>query len=107
MPQFDLVLLSLGDDGHVASLFPDNEALRENEKWVVVSHSSGPGPLLPRITMTLPVLNRARLIVIMAVGERKAVLARRIMAEPSGEASLYPAGMINSAGRTIWLLADN
>jgi 6-phosphogluconolactonase len=106
LPQFDLVLLSLGEDGHVASLFPGSEALREKERWLTVSSSPGAAPPLARITLTLPVLNRARLVVIMVIGEKKTALAREIVAKTPDAAPFYPAGMVNSADRIIWLLAD-
>lgn len=107
-PQFDLVLLSMGEDGHVASLFPDHEALAERKRWVTVSSPPpSQAPPVSRITMTLPVFNRARQVIIMAAGREKAALARRITAGGPDSANLYPAGMINSAGSTVWLLADN
>jgi len=107
-PQFDLVLLSLGDDGHVASLFPDADTLRENERWATVSSPpAAAAPAVARITLTLPVINRAREVVVMAVGGEKAALAREIVSPPPGISSIYPAAMVNSAGRTIWLLADD
>lgn len=107
LPQFDLVLLSLGDDGHVASLFADAETLLENERWVVVSSPpDSAAPAVARITLTLPVINRARKVVVMAVGGEKRALAREILSQPSGISSIYPAAMVNSAGRTIWLLAN-
>ncbi|MFO7604917.1 MAG: 6-phosphogluconolactonase [Desulfurivibrionaceae bacterium] len=108
-PQFDLILLSLGDDGHVASLFPDADALREKERWVAAESSPAPAaaPEVARITLTLPVINRARKVIVMAAGGEKAALAREIVSQPPGISSIYPASMVNSAGRTIWLLADN
>ncbi|MDF1578145.1 MAG: 6-phosphogluconolactonase [Desulfurivibrionaceae bacterium] len=108
LPQFDLVLLSLGDDGHVASLFPAADALREKESWVTVSSPpAAAAPAVARITLTLPVINRARKVVVMAVGGEKAALTREIVSQPPGISNIYPAAMVNSAGRTIWLLTDN
>src|SRR5919199_1581856 len=56
LPRLDLVLLGLGRDGHVASLFPNRPALREREHAVVGEENAGLEPYVPRITMTLPVL---------------------------------------------------
>lgn len=107
LPEFDLVLLGMGSDGHVASLFPGTEALREKEHWVTTSFPPYLTPAVERITMTLPVLNRAREVLIMVTGSEKQIIVREIMAEPQAAAKRYPAGLVKSAGRNIWLLADN
>ncbi len=107
LPEFDLILLGMGNDGHVASLFPGTEALQEKERWVTTSFPAYLTPAVDRVTMTMPVLNRARAILIMLTGAVKQAIARKIMAEPLAAAALYPAGLIKSSGQNIWLMADN
>jgi 6-phosphogluconolactonase len=73
LPRFDLILLGMGDDGHTASLFPGSAALLEQERWVLaVDHAAPPLPLVPRITLTLPVLNAAANVIFLVSGSSKA-----------------------------------
>lgn len=69
LPQFDLILLGMGIDGHTASLFPNTEALNNNQDLVVLN----PVPQLrtERITMTFPLILNAKKIVLIANGEEK------------------------------------
>ena len=101
-PQFDLVMLGLGSDGHTASLFPDTPALRENvhlvsANWVSKLQSY-------RITLTFPVLNNASSVMFIVSGEEKAEIVRRVVAgRPEG--LVYPAARVKPAtGRLLWLL---
>lgn len=99
-PVFDLVFLGMGADGHTASLFPGDGALPEEKRRVVAVR--GGMPFLNRVTMTLPVLNRARRIVFLAVGREKAETVKAVM---SGDIPALPAGMIRPLeGELLWLL---
>ena len=99
-PVFDLVFLGMGADGHTASLFPGDGALHEEKRRVVAVR--GGIPVLNRITMTCPVLNRARRIVFLAVGQEKAETVRAVM---SADIPGLPAGMIRPLqGELMWLL---
>ena len=71
-PRFDLVLLGIGPDGHCASLFPDQASLSERSRLVVGVEEAGFEPFVPRVSMTLPALTRARQVVFLATGESKA-----------------------------------
>lgn len=98
----DLALLGLGEDGHTASLFPHAASLDEREARAV---SAAPGlePFVERVTMTIPVLARARLLVFLVTGGNKAEAARRAFAEPPSHA--IPASLVRShAGRTVAIL---
>jgi 6-phosphogluconolactonase len=71
-PRFDLVLLGIGPDGHLASMFPDQPSLSERSRLVLGVDESGWEPYVPRVTMTFPALVNARQIVFLATGESKA-----------------------------------
>lgn len=99
-PQFDLVFLGLGDDGHTASLFPSSPALREQRRLVVAT--SSPVGIPHRLTMTLPLLNAAETVVFLVTGPSKASILRRVL-EERNSAALLPASHIRPAnGRLIW-----
>lgn len=99
----DVLLLGLGEDGHIASLFPgDIDALLERERLVLSTHAPDPFPVRDRITVTLPVLTRAALPVFLLKGERK----QRIFAETlsaNTDPVEYPAHALLETGRTLWI----
>jgi 6-phosphogluconolactonase len=98
-PRFDLLLLGIGPDGHVASLFPGIPELDEEERWVVATTSPNPGPR--RITMTFPALVAADRILFLVAGDRKRDVVRRVLAgEP------LPATRVNEGARDVRWLVD-
>lgn len=98
-PSFDLILLGIGEDGHIASLFPRNPILEEQKLWVeAVCAPVGISPR-ERITLTLPVINRAACVIFLVSGGAKKKVLQTIVDEPQG--TLYPAARIRPAGRLI------
>jgi 6-phosphogluconolactonase len=91
-PEFDLILLGMGPDAHICSLFPGADALGEREKPVVGVETPGMAPLLPRITFTLPVVNSARRIVFLVTGEEKADAVGRAFS--GRRAPMAPASLV-------------
>ncbi|KAK7385017.1 hypothetical protein VNO78_30724 [Psophocarpus tetragonolobus] len=71
VPKFDLMLLGMGPDGHVASLFPGHSLVKEDKKWVTFLKDS-PKPPPERITFTFPVINSSSNIAMVVTGEGKA-----------------------------------
>ena len=70
----DLVMLGMGEDGHTASLFPGTSALDERQRWYVGNHVPQLGE--DRLTATYPLLWSARLLMVVVVGENKAVAVK-------------------------------
>jgi 6-phosphogluconolactonase len=96
-PNFDLIWLGMGPDGHTASLFPGSPGLDEQDRWVVANWA--PGPAAWRMTLTFPVLNAAREAMFVVLGADKAPALRAIR---SGQSDL-PAGRVH-ARRTLWIM---
>jgi 6-phosphogluconolactonase len=71
-PRFDLVLLGMGPDGHLASMFPDQSSLSERSRLVLGVEQSGLEPFVPRVTLTFPALVNSRQIVFLITGSSKA-----------------------------------
>ena len=87
-PRFDIIHLGLGEDGHTASLFPGSPALQEAGALVALVHNA-PKPPPERLTMTLPVLNAARAVLVLVQGaSKKDALARVLQRDPALPASL-------------------
>ena len=96
--RFDLVLLGLGADGHVASLFPGSPALQERERGCVVAQA--PVPPIVRVTLTPPRLLSAGVLLVLAAGEEKAAAVARALEGPLDLAAC-PAQLARHA---TWLL---
>jgi len=97
LPQFDLVLLGMGEDGHTASLFPYTPALEVQNALVTVGNKDGQ----PRLTLTLPVINNAKQIIFLVEGQNKARTLARVLAV-EGDDRQYPARLVTK--KAIWLV---
>jgi 6-phosphogluconolactonase len=82
VPQLDLILLGLGPDAHVASLFPGQLALEVRDRLVVAVDEPGRPPWVARVSMTLPVLNAGRDVLFLVTGEDKAEAVHRAFVRP-------------------------
>lgn len=106
-PKFDLILLTMGSDGHVASLFPNHPAMELKDDWVTYITDS-PQPPPERITFTLPVINSASNIAIVSTGDDKAKavhIAVSDMAEGLDAPTSLPARMVQPTdGKLVWFL---
>lgn len=103
VPEFDLLLLGMGPDGHTCSLFPGHKLLEEKTKWVAdITDSPKPPPC--RVTLTYPVINSAKLVVFTISGAEKADTVEKVLHPKKGEPRL-PASLVEpTAGDVVWLL---
>ncbi|MFA5529154.1 MAG: 6-phosphogluconolactonase [Thiohalomonadaceae bacterium] len=101
MPRFDLVLLGLGLDGHIASLFPDTTALTSTDTSVIPVYVEKLQAW--RVSLTYPVLDRARHLILLVAGAKKADVVRRALHEIVGPAPL-PVQRLRPQGAVEWFL---
>lgn len=99
LPQIDVILLGIGDDGHTASLFPQTAALQVQDRLITVGSKDGQ----PRITFTAKLINQARCVIFMVTGASKQPALAKIFATEA-DAMIYPARLIQPQGELWWLL---
>ncbi len=103
-PRWDLLLLGLGPDGHMASLFPGKPEVEERSRLVAGVPLAGMEPQVPRITLTLPAIDAARAVVFLVTGEGKAETVARVFG-PSPDAAL-PAAHVRPRYGSLTVLLD-
>ncbi len=101
-PNFHLILLGLGTNGHIASLFPHTEVLNEKERWVSDVYVTELG--MYRVTFTAPYINQASQVVFLVSGGDKAQVLEDVLEGPY-QPSKLPAQLIRPDGKhPIWLV---
>jgi 6-phosphogluconolactonase len=94
-PLFDVTLLGIGDDGHTASLFPGQAALRETQRWAIAVIGAKSEP---RITLTYPALDSSRDVAFVVTGKEK----RNAVARAQAGDRATPAAGVRPVGRLHW-----
>jgi len=99
LPVFDLTILGMGPDGHIASLFPSHEELSVGE--VVVAESNSPKPPAERLSLSFDVLNASAKIIFVVSGLDKSAAVTAVHTDENCE---LPAAKIQAQGETIWFI---
>ena len=97
-----IVLLGMGTDGHTASLFPGTGALEETDRWFIDNEV----PQLDtwRLTASIPLIQRARTVMVFTAGESKASVLSEVLEGPDG---VYPIQLLrHAAGEVVWLIDE-
>jgi len=101
VPEFDLILLGIGEDGHTASLFPGTDAVKETKRLAVPVK---PGTaLMDRISLTLPVINNSWNVIFLVSGQEKRAIMRKIR---DGHDTTLPASMVSPGRGQLLFLMD-
>ena len=103
-PRFDVVLLGIGPDAHVASLFPEHPAIHVTDRPTTAVHGS-PKPPPTRVTLTFPAINAASEVWVLASGAEKST-AVRLALDPSAGALQVPAAGVRGRDRTLFLVDE-
>ncbi len=102
LPNFDLIQLGMGPEGHTASLFPHQDSLHEQRRLVMPVTVPKPPP--PRLTFTPPLLNAARHVLFLVTGSDKAEALKAVLEDPY-QPDEYPAQVVRPTdGEVTWML---
>ena len=96
-PLLNITLLGLGDDGHTASLLPDEPVLKVRHRWVAAVPK---GRVEERITLTYPAINASEIVVFLVSGDGKREILDKIL---SGDDN-FPASHIRALGEVLWIV---
>jgi len=101
LPVFDLIILGVGEDGHTASIFPGNDKMLESRE--ICEATLHPESLQKRITLTMPAINNAEIIIFLVAGISKARIVTELIDNPG--ITSYPAARVEPAhGVLKWYL---
>lgn len=103
-PVFDLVILGMGSDGHTASIFPHQMDLLKSEKFCAVADHPESGQ--QRITLTGPVINRAKAVAFLVTGESKQEKVSAILGREEGATQFPAAHIMPQSGDLHWFMDE-
>lgn len=102
-PEVDIVLLGIGEDGHTASLFPGEKALKERDALFVATQA--PSGVKDRISMTAPLIENAKRVIFLVTGNAKSEILAKIL-EGDADYEQFPATIFKKAKGTVTWFVD-
>lgn len=107
VPHFDLILLGMGVDGHIASIFPEHDIRFEENKLAFVTAEPRGKPNVKRISFTLSTINESKCILLLSTGKEKLEIINTIRKEKDLAQVLYPVALAFPRGDLIFYYADS
>jgi 6-phosphogluconolactonase len=104
--RFELVLLGVGSDGHICSMFPGQQSLSERSRFAVGVPEAGLEPFVPRVTLTFTALSHAKRVLVLATGEAKADPIAAAFADDAPHTTDVPASLLVEHVEDIVVLLD-
>lgn len=104
--RFELVLLGVGSDGHICSMFPRQESLSERSRFAVGVPEAGLEPFVPRVTLTFAALSHAKRVLVLATGSSKADPIAAAFSEDAPRTPDVPASLLAEHVEDIVVLLD-
>lgn len=105
--RFELVLLGIGSDGHICSMFPGQESLNERARFAVGVPEAGLEPFVPRVTLTFAALSHAKRVIVLATGQEKADPIVAAFAPDAPHTPRVPASLLAEHVEDIVVLLDD
>lgn len=106
VPEFDLLMLGIGPDGHTASLFPDQSTVSERSRLIVAVPEAGLEPFVPRISFTFSAIARAKKVVVLAAGDSKAAPVAAAFGPEATPHPHVPSSYLRECARELVVLLD-
>ena len=104
--QFDMVVLGLGKDGHIASIFPDDEESLKSTDFVIVNESGPEQDIKSRATMTLKLINYAQKISVIASGDKKREIVQSLKEQRTGVSNVPVLMVKSNISSVTWYIDD-
>lgn len=105
--RFELVLIGIGADGHLCSMFPGQDSLSERSRLAIGVPEAGLEPFVPRVTLTFAALSHAKRVLVLATGAGKADAVAAAFAEDSPHTPEVPASLLSEHVEEIVVLLDD
>ncbi len=106
LPQFDIMMLGMGDDGHTVSIFPNRIDLWNVEADCITAQHPDTG--MERVSLTGRIVNNARNIVFLVTGKNKAEKVKQLVENRKAFINIYPAAKVNPVnGKLFWMLDED